>query len=955
MSELDNIIAPEIKNDAFYSAIVRLAREEKLTNVLEIGSSAGGGSTEAFVNGLKDNPHHPRLFCLEVSRVRFQELKNRYAQYPFVHCYNASSVPLSAFPSAEAVAQFYRCTHSKLNQYPLQEVLRWLEQDRRYIQSEPVPQDGIARIMREHSITHFDMVLIDGSEFLGRAEFELIKGARIILLDDICTYKNHEVHQLLLADDQYELIEEDQFTRNGYSIFRRKQPAIAASQSAAEEVVAAVQQWPATALTMQAIKNHRQPKPAAPHKLPIHFFTIVLNGEPFIRHHIEQFKKLSGPWHWHIVEGLAAHAHDTAWSLENGGRIDSSLHDQARSNDGTSGYLDELARQYPQQVTVYRKAPGELWDGKLEMVRAPLPNIRSTALLWQVDSDELWTTDQIERMEQLFREQPTKTAAWFWCWYYVGPELVVGTRLGYAENPNQEWLRVWRYSPGMQWVAHEPPILATRDESGRYLDVGRINPFVHDEMERHGLVFQHPSYVNESQLRFKELYYGYKDAVKHWRRLQEQSYFPQKLREYFPWVKDDTMVVKAASMGLPPIFSAGSPTGIPAPATSPAQVTVSAFRPRIAIDGVFFQYKRTGIARLWSNYLQQWAAAQCASDILLLDRGGSCPKFDNIKSISVPLYDGARGDEDKRFLEQLLQAQGCSLFVSTYYTSPLNTPSVQMVYDLIPEALKWDMQSASDWRDKQHAIRRAQGFICISQHTLHDLMRFYPEVQGRAAIVAYPAVSSAEFSPASASEVDRFLKSHRIEHPYFLMVGPDVGYKNAEMFFEAFHSLPCKDGFEVALVGGHLHDHALSILKGQARVRRVQWDDKELRLAYSGAAALVYPSRYEGFGLPLLEAMACDCPVITTPFTSIPEVAGEAALFVTSAAELADALCEVQKPAIRNELKRRGSEQLKKFSWSSSAQQITSFLRGFLPQTNLVQLDEHPVQNSFEAAARPQA
>ena len=106
--------------------------------------------------------------------------------------------------------------------------------------------------------------------------------------------------------------------------------------------------------------------------LPLHFFTIVLNGKPFIEKHISTFEKLLFPWHWHIIEGVAALKHDTAWSLANGGHIDDTLHNNGLSNDGTSEYLDVLARKYPDRVTIYRKNSGEFWDGKLEMVQAPL-------------------------------------------------------------------------------------------------------------------------------------------------------------------------------------------------------------------------------------------------------------------------------------------------------------------------------------------------------------------------------------------------------------------------------------------------------------------------------------------------------------------------------------------------------------------------------------------------------
>jgi hypothetical protein len=293
----------------------------------------------------------------------------------------------------------------------------------------------------------------------------------------------------------------------------------------------------------------------------IHFFTIVLNGEPFIRHHIDVFSQLPFPWHWHIVEGVAALKHDTAWSVANGGHIDGHFHRDGRSNDGTTEYLDDLQRRFPDRVTVYRKPLGAFWDGKVEMVNAPLANFREEVLLWQVDVDEYWTVDQIATCRRLFVEHPERRAALFWCHYYVGPGLVTTTRDTYGNNSSYEWLRVWRYRSGDRWVRHEPPLIADRwgrlhawvRQLLRQQPKFRAEPlkvFRHNETEANGLVFKHLAYVIPEQLSFKEHYYGYANALRLWRRLQEESKFPVHLRDYLEWVKDDTLVDRASAKGL---------------------------------------------------------------------------------------------------------------------------------------------------------------------------------------------------------------------------------------------------------------------------------------------------------------------------------------------------------------------------------------------------------------------
>ena len=223
MADPGELIAPEIKNDALYRALQRLAGKRGVESILEIGSSSGEGSTEAFVSAIRSLRRKPKLFCLEISQPRFEKLAAAYRDDEFVECYRSSSVPLESFPSEEEVAAFHRSGVSHLNQYPLETVLGWLKADKDYLASAGVPADGIARIRSEHGIGRFDVVLIDGSEFTAAAELELVYGARWIALDDIMTYKNFASYRRLAADAQYELVEENKYLRNGYAIFRKRE------------------------------------------------------------------------------------------------------------------------------------------------------------------------------------------------------------------------------------------------------------------------------------------------------------------------------------------------------------------------------------------------------------------------------------------------------------------------------------------------------------------------------------------------------------------------------------------------------------------------------------------------------------------------------------------------------------------------------------------------------------
>jgi nucleoside-diphosphate-sugar epimerase/glycosyltransferase involved in cell wall biosynthesis/ADP-heptose:LPS heptosyltransferase/GT2 family glycosyltransferase len=747
-SELDHSTPPEIKDDEFYYTIQKLAKEEAIKTVLEIGSSTGAGSTEAFVTGLRENPNRPKLFCMEISKPRFHDLQNRYKDDPFVICYNVSSVPLEKFPTEEEVINFYNTIRTSLNIYPIEQVLGWLRQDKKYLKESGVQGNGIELIKKENHITTFDMVLIDGSAFTGSAELDEVYGAKFILLDDINDIKNSKSYQRLIKDSNYSLIIENWKLRNGFAVFkkndalsekilfsvavgdnfqtsynsltkprfleyakyhgfefqeitsysdsRHQKPhwakikhvlylldklqqgglityldadiaivvgdvkltttkSIALAKDSAGIINTGVfavrvndfskrffqavwdrsdcdnhpwqdnlavlrtldeltndereqhieilpnslnvtliageypeydkymsnpcyelvrfrhfaggQPWFKKYFTQPILFNMIQSQesnlsqsldsPVASKNnhdtLPIHFFTIVLNGEPFIRHHIDVFRQLPFKWHWHIIEGVADLKHDTAWSLQFGARITDEIHRNGLSNDGTTEYLDKLMRQYPDNITLYRKENGKFWDGKLEMVSAPLTNINEECLLWQIDADELWTIEQINTVRSLFIQYPEKTAAYYFCNYHVGENLIITTRDTYGNHTSYEWLRTWRFKPGDLWMSHEPPRFCRRTETNQWVDISQINPLIHSETESRGLIFQHYAYVTEAQLYFKERYFGYKDAVKQWQRLQRQTQFPVFLRDYFKWVNDAAQVNTALSQGIHPI------------------------------------------------------------------------------------------------------------------------------------------------------------------------------------------------------------------------------------------------------------------------------------------------------------------------------------------------------------------------------------------------------------------
>ncbi len=241
-------------------------------------------------------------------------------------------------------------------------------------------------------------------------------------------------------------------------------------------------------------------------------FTITLNGLPWLASIYTSLNQLSIPWHWIVVQGAALNTHCSSHCTK--------LEPQLGS-DGTPEFLQELARD--SRVEVHGKM---LWDGKIEMVNHALAQIKQPCVLMQMDSDEVWPHYAIATAYYQILGCSFAQALKFNCEYMVGPGLravssaTVGTDL-------TEWTRVWTYKPGTRFSSHCPPQL----NDNRV--VSKMAPW-----------FTHYAYVLESQVRFKEKYYGFPGMLAAWQRLQQCQTFPTPLREYWPyrWVDEGTLV-----------------------------------------------------------------------------------------------------------------------------------------------------------------------------------------------------------------------------------------------------------------------------------------------------------------------------------------------------------------------------------------------------------------------------
>ncbi len=236
-----------------------------------------------------------------------------------------------------------------------------------------------------------------------------------------------------------------------------------------------------------------------------------------------------------------------------------------------------------------------------------------------------------------------------------------------------------------------------------------------------------------------------------------------------------------------------------------------------------------------------------------------------------------------------------------------------------------------------YQLNSATALIAVSESTKKDLVS---EGTYREKIsVIYEGFDSSLFNPKNSDLQDNVLKQFDLESKkYFLFVGTIQPRKNLGNLIKAFKGflniLPQTD-IKLVLAGGKgwLSDEIFELPKKLGIEDRVKFlgrvPDQQLPVLYSGALALTYPSLYEGFGLPILEAMACGCPVIASNTSSLPEVLGSAGILVNPllVEQILEAMLKIaENDRLRDNLIEKGNVQVKKFSWEKCAHETLKLL-----------------------------
>ncbi|MEN8447296.1 MAG: glycosyltransferase family 1 protein [Cyanobacteria bacterium J06555_13] len=300
-----------------------------------------------------------------------------------------------------------------------------------------------------------------------------------------------------------------------------------------------------------------------------------------------------------------------------------------------------------------------------------------------------------------------------------------------------------------------------------------------------------------------------------------------------------------------------------------------------------------------------------------------------VKGLSVPRIPKGQkvlGRVNEVMSEWMLKSQSPDVVHETFYAAkslaPAGAKVVTTIHDMLPEKFPQYFAKYGVSDVKKRCVERADHILCVSKNTQKDLIELFD---------VDPDKTSVTYHGSSFQYCDRPISSeHQPATPYLLYVGGRGGHKNFGALLEAYaRSTQLNEACNIVCFGGDIlseKEQALLAQRGIAadKLMRITGGDEVLIDLYKGAIAFVYPSLYEGFGIPLIEAMSLRCPVVCSDSSCFPEVAANAAEYfppdnVDSLVQALEAVTFSQQR--REQLIAAGTERVKQFSWDTCALQ----------------------------------
>ena len=371
----------------------------------------------------------------------------------------------------------------------------------------------------------------------------------------------------------------------------------------------------------------------------------------------------------------------------------------------------------------------------------------------------------------------------------------------------------------------------------------------------------------------------------------------------------------------------------------------------VIVDGIIYQKQsQGGISHIYDEILPRMCNEYDFLKIDLLTSGPckkALPVHSHIKHTALFPIDSflrpTRLWRNKRFhIRAYLQHLTFSdsrekIWHSTYSTMPYNWkgPVVFSIYDMIHERFALDLFNQpyeEDYRiHKRQCAKEADQIICISEATKLDIEKFLQIDSGKIKVIhlasspIFRQIENANHIPAQITS-----------KPFLLYVGGRNSYKNFNNLLKAYGSWHSINEIDLVVVGRSWNKHELKLIKELKLEKHVflvtDIDKEKLSILYNQATALVFPSLYEGFGIPLLEAMACGCPITASRIPTTLEIAGDFPVYfepkeIDSIITALENVLNIKQNSDRVEL---GLKRARQFSWDITAHETLSIYRNLL-------------------------
>lgn len=341
----------------------------------------------------------------------------------------------------------------------------------------------------------------------------------------------------------------------------------------------------------------------------------------------------------------------------------------------------------------------------------------------------------------------------------------------------------------------------------------------------------------------------------------------------------------------------------------------------LALDNIIFSLQKSGgISAVWFEHLKRLITDQYFRSILKLIEYDTA--IFNVFRKDIPVDNSNLICKSSRLLNlrrylnpSLKSVSEPFLFHSSYYRTCSNKQAINIttVHDFTYEYfVKGFAKSVHCWQ-KYRAIRNSDIIICISENTKKDLLKFLPDINENKIRIVHNGVSDDYF------QIDHH-DTLKNKSGFALFVGARGGYKNFDVAVEAIKETT----LDLVVVGSPLSETEIKHLDSVLGRKRYKYagriSNQELNVLYNTAFCLLYPSSYEGFGIPVIEAQKAGCPVIAANHSSIPEIIGDKTMLINEVSpdKILKKIQFLQNDHNRNEVVSLGLENAKRFSWDKT-------------------------------------